>query len=499
MGVELRDYQLAAVGNVRDRFAAGDRSVLLVSPTGSGKTVMFAYVTAGTAQKGKRVLLLAHRRELLRQISKALTLNGVSHAVMSGGSLGVPRSPVVVASVFTLANRLSRFEPPDLIVGDEAHHFTPRSTWGKVVQAFPKARIMGVTATPERLDGKGLGDLFQSMVLGPSVAELTMRGYLSPAEVYAPAMPDLTGVKRGANDYQREDLAAAMDKPSITGSAVAHYTKLAPGKKAVCFCVSIKHAEDVAKDFRAAGYRATSIDGAMDDSIRDRILRDFERGDIDVLTSCDLISEGFDLPAIEVAILLRPTESLSLYLQQVGRAIRPAPGKTKTIVLDHAGNTRRHGFIDEERSWQLTGRMKKAKGAPSEAATVRTCPKCYAAHRPMPACPACGHVYKVNSRSIEQRDGELIQVASADEIAAAAAESDIKRQFYQLLAIGKNRGFSDPQSWAFNVVCSKEASRLASRRDAFGQQLINGLTIRERQQVWERTVGTGEAPIPQHY
>ena len=226
--MQLRDYQELAIEAVRDSYRAGHRRTLLVSPTGSGKTVIFSYVAAGVAKNGKRVLIIAHRRELLKQISAALTKAGVKHSMLVSTSRGIPTRNVVVASVFTLANRLKHFPAPDLIVGDEAHHFTPDSSWGKVVSAFPKALVLGVTATPERLDGKGLGSLFDDMVLGPTVAELTEQEYLSPADVYAPSRPDMSGIHTRMGDYVKSELEQAMDKPSITGSAVAHYSKLTP-------------------------------------------------------------------------------------------------------------------------------------------------------------------------------------------------------------------------------------------------------------------------------
>lgn len=463
-----------------------DRMHLLGDFTVGHNTLMFSYISAGMARNDKRILILAHRRELLTQISKALKRVNVRHAVMSGGSRGIPTANVVVASVFTLARRLKYFPSPDLIIGDEAHHFTEKSTWGQCVLAFPKARVLGVTATPERLDGKGLGKMFDDMVMGPTVAELTEQGFLSPADVYAPSKPDLKGLRTRMGDYVNAELEGAMDRPSITGSAVAHYTKLASGKRAIAFCVSVKHAEDVAEDFRRAGYVAKSIDGGMKINDRDQILKDFEEGKIRVLTSCDLISEGFDLPAVEVAIMLRPTKSLSLYLQQAGRAIRISPGKEKTIILDHAGNTAVHGFIDEHREWVLTdGDSRKAK-AGEAAPTVRSCPECFAMHRPMPICPKCGHEYKVKGRKIEQKEGELVQMSRADDTNVEV--SDLARQFQILSGVGRKRGYNQPEKWAFNVICGKEAARLSKLRGISGKT-TNGLTAEERGRIWAQTMG----------
>lgn len=488
--MKLRDYQEAAISRIRDSFRQGNKRVLLVSPTGSGKTVIFSYVAAGTAKNHKRVLIIAHRRELLKQISKALKAAGVKHAVLTAGYRGIPATPVVVASVFTLAKRLKYWPEPSLIVGDECHHFTPDSTWGKVVNHFPNAFLLGVTATPERLDGKGLGLMFDDMVVGPSVAELTAQGFLSPADVYAPSIPDLNSVRSRAGDYAGTDLEVAMDKPSITGSAVSHYTKLAAGKRACVFCVSVKHAKDVAEDFRRVGYNAHHVDGSMDIDVRDKILSDFESGTVQVLTSCDLISEGFDIPAIEVAILLRPTQSLSLYLQQVGRAIRIHPDKTSTIVLDHAGNTARHGFIDEHRDWELTDGSVRKKREGEQPSPARTCPDCYAVHRPMPVCPKCGHVYKANNRKVEEREGELIQISKSHEAEDAAGEQDLTRRFRVLMAVGRNRRYTHPDKWAFNVICGQESARLAKKRDAVHHKLVNGLTEGERKRIWNMTMGT---------
>lgn len=491
--MQLRDYQELAIEAVRDSYRAGHRRTLLVSPTGSGKTVIFSYVAAGVAKNGKRVLIIAHRRELLKQISAALTKAGVKHSMLVSTSRGIPTRNVVVASVFTLANRLKHFPAPDLIVGDEAHHFTPDSSWGKVVSAFPKALVLGVTATPERLDGKGLGSLFDDMVLGPTVAELTEQEYLSPADVYAPSRPDMSGIHTRMGDYVKSELEQAMDKPSITGSTVAHYTKLTPGKKAIAFCVSVKHARDVAEDFRRAGYAAFHIDGGMKEAERDQVLKDFESGKIQVLTSCDLVSEGFDLPAVEVAILLRPTQSLSLYLQQCGRAIRPSPGKEKTYIFDHAGNTARHGFIDEPRDWTLNGDIikKRRAEAKEKPADIRTCPECFAMHPPTPACPKCGHIYKVKSRKIQHIDGELVQLSHAGEAKAAMEERDWKRRFDVLTAVGRKRGYKQPKQWAFNVICGQEATRLAKSRNA--NRTTNGLTAEERQRIWTLTMGKNAA------
>ena len=490
--MQLRDYQESAVQAVRDSFRAGHKNTLLVSPTGSGKTVIFSYIAAGMARNNKRILIVAHRRELLKQISGALKRVGVAHAVMAGGYRGVPTANVVVASVFTLVKRIKGIEPFDLIIGDEAHHFTPDSSWGKVVTGFPRARVLGVTATPERLDGKGLGQMFADMVMGPTVAELTAQGFLSHAVVYAPSAPDLGGVGTRMGDYVQKQLEDAMDKAVITGSAVKHYGKYAPGKKAIAFCVSVKHAKNLAKEFRDAGFAASHIDGGMKEDERDSVLKAFEEGRVRVLTSCDLVSEGFDLPSVEVAILLRPTKSLGLYLQQCGRAIRPHPDKERTIILDHAGNTARHGFIDDDREWTLADGFVQGRGKGDKAETVRTCTACFAMHKPSPTCPVCDYVYPVKPRIVKQIDGDLVMTTRAGEQDMTTAEGMLQNKFKVLISVGRKRGYKNPTLWAYNVICGQEAARIAKKVGTRDVQTTNGLTEGERTAIWKMTMGTGQ-------
>lgn len=488
MAIELRDYQQDAVVKVRDAFGRV-RRVLLVKPTGAGKTIVFAYIAEGVQRKGKRVGIFAHRRELLRQISKALDLFNVPHAMLTADSRGMPRAPVLVGSIFTFKNRLKHSVPFDLLIFDEAHHAALGTTYGQVISSFPDARVLGVTATPLRLDGQGLGDSFDEMVIGPTVAELTAMGWLSPAEVYAPKHAlDLRGLKVRGGDYVNSELTEMMDKPSITGNAVEHYSRMAMGKSAIAFCCSIKHAIDVATEFRAAGIAAEHVDGKMEDYERDGALMRFQRGETPVLTSCDLISEGFDMPGIEVAILLRPTMSLGLYMQQVGRAIRPMFGKSRTLVLDHAGNTAQHGFIDEPREWTLNAKERKER---ERAAPTSVCPKCYAVHHPGPTCPRCGHMYVTTPREVLQFDGQLEKISGPEEVHAAVQGSEYSRSYSILINIAKQRSYEKPHEWAFANVAAQYARELAkSGQSRANGMMINGLTLEERDRLMQMIRGT---------
>lgn len=436
--IQLRPYQDTLVAAIRSSLASHSR-VLAVSPTGSGKTVTFSYIASRARERGKRIGIFAHRAELLDQISKTLKQFNVPHGMITSGASFVPGQSVYVCSAQTYAKRVGTARAPvfDLGIIDEAHHCTDGSTWGKCMVASPDARWIGVTATPERLDGRGLAESFDDMVLGPTPRELIAAGALSDYRLFCPSTIDLTGVHTVAGDYNRGELAEAVDRPSVTGDAVRHYTTYLNGAPSAAFCVSILHAQHVAEEFRAAGYKAASVDGKMDPSERARIVGEFSRGELNVLTSCDLISEGFDVPGMHGAILLRPTQSLSLFMQQVGRALRTAPGKERAIIMDHAGNVGRHGLPDADREWSLEGRRKGEKRAPVES--VRQCERCACAFESRRSeCPECGWRPAVNIREIEKVDGELTEVDkdAARERAAVIASQAKARDLDSLMALG---------------------------------------------------------------
>lgn len=456
MAFALRDYQAEIVDNVRAQFAAGTRRVLIQLPTGGGKTALTANMFGTATERGNRSFFICHRRELIAQASATFEATGIPHGIVAAGMTGNRAAPVQVCGIQTLANRLERYGTPTFIAFDEAHHVAA-GTWRAVYEKFPRAFIVGLTATPERLDGQGLDEFFDVMVEGPTTADLIARGYLSPFRLFAPAQPDLTGIATARGDFERGKLAAAMDKPAITGDAVSHYRKLASGKRAVVFCASIQHSQTVVKSFQAAGYMALHVDGTMSPADRDAAVRAFERGAIQILSNVDLFGEGFDLPAIEVAILLRPTKSLGLYLQQVGRALRTSPGKTEAIILDHAGNSARHGLPDDPRQWSLAGREKRP--ASKSEVGVKTCPVCYrVVVSTRPAC-SCGHVFAAQPREIKHRDGELHEVTARREVSPLKREQQAARTLEELIRIGTARGYKNPAAWASHVIRGRQGSR----------------------------------------
>jgi DNA repair protein RadD len=445
MVINLRSYQIKAIEGLRESFRLGAKAPLLVGPCGMGKTIIFTAIANSAAARGRRVLILVHRRELLRQASDKLRWAGLDHGLIAAGIKPSP-APVQVASVQTIARRLSGIDwQPDLIIIDEAHHATA-GQWDRTLQHWPSAYRLGVTATPCRLDGRGLRSAFDHLVLGPSVAELIDAGFLSHSRIYAPpVVADLSGIRTRAGDYANDQAAAAMDRPTVTGDAIAHYQRLAAGQQAIAFCCNVAHAESVCAAFQAAGVRAVLLLGTTID--RDQVVADFGAGLVQILITVDVVSEGFDVPAASVAILLRPTKSLGLYLQQVGRVLRPALGKQAALILDHVGNVTRHGFPDDHRDWTLDEGIRRTAG--TAAPSVRTCPECYAAFKPQPICPVCGaQCAPITNRKIRQLAGEL-QELKRSEMRQARRKQGTARTLEQLLALANERGYSP--GWAYRI------------------------------------------------
>jgi DNA repair protein RadD len=460
--VRLRPYQIEAVNKVRAEFRDGAAGVLLQMPTGAGKTIVASGIVGSAYERGTRTLFLVHRAELLRQTTEKFTAFRIPHATLAAGMRRVPGDQIVVASVQTAARRIERMPPFDFIVIDEAHHALAQ-TWREILDANPRARLLGLSATPSRLDGRGLGEhvggYFDRMVVGPSVQQLIDDGALAPPRVFASAQRvDVSRVRSRGGEFATDQLAAVMSERRLIGDAIDHYSRICPGKRAIAFCVNIAHAEDITAAFRAAGWPAARIDGGMGPDERARLVAAFSSGTVKILVSVDLISEGFDVPGCDAALLLRPTHSEGLFLQQVGRALRPAPGKACAYILDHAENTERHGLPQEDRVWSLDGRRPR-DGGPD----VKRCPSCFAMlPRMMMQCPECEHTFALSTDDegnagrgggVEQVEGELIELTPAmieerrrsrnAEVARAETRADLER-------IARERGYR--RGWVDHVL-----------------------------------------------
>ncbi len=464
----LRQYQDGGVTDIGAAFDAGYRSVLYTLPTGGGKTVIFAEIARLCDEYGSRACILVHRDTLLEQASQKLRDIQVLHSIIAPGRTNFGDN-VHVASVQTLVRRIEQHEF-DLLIIDEGHHGIAGS-YKKLINAWPECRVLGVTATGIGTAGRGLGETYDIIVPGPSIRALMDDGYLTEAVSYgASKIVDLSRARTTAGDYNAQDLHNIMDRNEVTGDAVAHYTKLCPGAPAVVFCVSVQHADDVASEFKRAGYNAASVHGRMPmHEIRDAI-DGLRKGTIQVLTSCDLISEGFDAPGVVACILLRPTKSLIVYLQQIGRGLRPsyakgmplgtreqrlaaiaASKKPHAIILDHAGNAFRFGLADEEREWSLDAKKKKG-GPPVQA--LKVCPNMFC-HVPVwkKVCPHCGHVFVVaeQAREINQVDGSLTQLNAAVIGRIRKSEDAQCKTYSDMVELGRRRGHAP--SWAFRRWC----------------------------------------------
>lgn len=453
--IELRDYQKQLIDDARDALRS-HRNVLLQSACGSGKTALSVYMMGEAARAGIRSMFVVHQNELLQQTSKALWKQKLEHGVIASGRR-VSRMPVQVASVQTLVNRLDKYQEPGLIVIDEAHRSTNTSYY-RVLEAYPKARVVGLTATPQRTDGRGLNELYSGLVTGPSIRQLIDAGYLSDYEIFAPpSVADVTGVQTRGGDYAQGELADAMDKPTITGDAVSHYKRLALGKRCVVMCANVKHAESVAEQYRRCSIPSETMHGGMTDRERNAALERFRRGETLVLTNAQLLIEGVDVPAIEVVQWLRPTQSLIVWMQGNGRGLRPAPGKDQLLILDHVGNVHKHGLPDQEREWSLQGTKDKGKSKQQEPEiNIQQCPKCFHVFLPGPErCPKCGAVLPTKKKAeMQVVDGHLERIEIKTKAQEQAERKQRRREQGQsrtiegLVRLGVARQFRNPSAWA---------------------------------------------------
>ncbi len=459
----LRPRQATAIQHVREAYRAGKRAPILVAPTGFGKTHTAAAIIQSALDRGRTVWFLAHLREILEDTANRLRSVNIPFGEIGAGKPKEYYRRVQVVSVQTAVRR-DDLPKPDLVIVDECH-LAVATTYLKVLGKIGNPVLLGLTGTPCRLDGKGLGELFDEIIPTCSTGTLIKEELLAPIKYFAPHRPDLTGLRMSGGDYRQSDLDDEMDRSTITGDVIEHYRKHCDGKRAVAFCTSIKHAEHVAAEFQAAGYRAVAISGESKRSERTEALTGLREGTIQVVCNAQLWVAGVDVPQIECIVLLRPTKSLTFYLQAIGRGLRmsPASGKTHLTVLDHAGSIFEHGPPDMERKWSLQGRSRRGQ----RATPVRQCPACFAAHVPAPVCPECGYRYPSPKKGGPQEvDGELDEIdmrqaaalerlAKKKEQMAKKAEQGRAKTLDQLIELGRSRGYKHPVGWARKIMASR--------------------------------------------
>ncbi len=443
--IELRDYQEDLYRKTREAFRNGKRRVLVCVGCGAGKSYIFAKMAENA--RGD-VLVLTHRRELLEQTAALFAKHGINARV---------------EMILTEASHLGEHEKPALIITDEAH-LSRSNSWMKVLDYYDTFTV-GFTATPVRLDGKPLGDIYDELVCGVSVRWLIDNQRLAPYEYYAPTAVETEGMRIQAGDYVIKDLEQLMCDRAIYSDVLKSWERIAKGQKTIAYCVSVKHAEETMKIFRKAGYTASEIDGSTPPKVRSRIMNDFRDGKITVLCNVGIISEGVSIDDVSCCLLLRPTESHALYWQQAMRCMRYQPGKVATII-DCVGNYSRNPLPDANVEWSLTQSARKKPRTNTEGDFfIRTCPSCYKVFKTAPVCPYCGEEYPLHPREIKAHESIELARISAEE--AEKAERERKRArmeqgraktFPELLAIGKARGYKNPAAWARIVLKGRKAN-----------------------------------------
>jgi len=417
----LRPYQSASIDKVEQLVGEGVRAPLIVAPTGAGKTVIAADIIRRNA--GKHILFLAPRRELIHQTCKKLDEVGVRYGVILAGDGRTDKyAHVQVASADTLISRALRRQKLklpafDIILIDEAH-VGLTDTRQRLLDLWPGATIIGLTATPCRSDGKALGRVYDEIVEVTTVAELVEQGFLCPARYFSVSEPDLKRVRTTAGDFNQHDLDEVMNQSKLVGNIVEHWLRHAADRRTVVFATSIAHSAALAEEFVSHGVTAEHVDANSPQNVREAIFRRFSSGETQVLTNCTLASIGFDLPDLNCVVFARPTKSLGLYIQMLGRGLRPAPGKRDCLVLDHAGNVHRHGFATDPRYWTLHGkyaedlekkaREKKKREDAGEVAI--TCKQCKCVFDGGRVCPACGWSAPPKQKPIDTREGSLVEM-----------------------------------------------------------------------------------------
>jgi DNA repair protein RadD len=476
----LRDYQAEMIQSARDALRRVPR-VLLQAPTGAGKTVLASFMVGQSTSRALSCWFICHRAELIEGTSKTFHKFGQPHGIIAAGHPMNLQALAQICSIDTLKNRLDQLKPPKLAIVDECHHCSAAG-WALVIEWLTKhgAKIVGLSATPKRLDGQGLDAHFDEIVLGPSVAWLMEEGHLADYMAFCPPAPK--ELKARGKDDGCGAQAKVMDKPKLTGDIVQHWLKRARGMRTVGFACNVKHSQHMVEAFRAAGIPAAHLDGGTPAGERRRIIQDFAEGRILVLWNVSLFGEGFDLAAIaqrdvtvDCVILARKTASLSLFLQMIGRGLRPN-GELVKVILDHADNVRTHGYPDDEREWELKGRTKNGAANDNGPPPPVICTGCFnAIRRPLPpACPHCGkQLEAATSGEIKVAEGELqadMEVERRREERLAAQEERKRRvreevdakTLDELVRLGKARGYKFPMKWAQH----KFGARAAKQRTA---------------------------------
>lgn len=410
MEINLRPYQLALKNKAREAFKNNKR-VILLAPCGSGKTVIASSIMQDAIKKGNKVWFIVHRSELMKQANDTLERYGIS------------KKNIEVYMVQSLAHKLDKIkEEPNLIIVDECQH-SSSSTYRKIINQYPNAYILGLSATPTRLTGKPLGDIYETIISEVTAKQLIEMKYLADYSYYAPELNiDFNNIKIKAGDYDTEDVNRAMSKAKIYGDIIKTYKKLANNKKTILYCASIEYSKKMEKLFSENGYKIKHFDGTTPEKERQQIVEDFRNNKIQMLTNVDLIGEGFDVPDCECVLLLRPTQSLNLFIQSSTRCLRKN-GDKKAIIIDYVNNIQKHGLPTMDRQWSLDKKVKEYDNENDDGTLrIRVCKECFSTFEGGNVCPYCGAEYELTA--IEIQNIKEVQLKKVEE------ERELKRQQY---------------------------------------------------------------------
>jgi superfamily II DNA or RNA helicase len=433
---QLHDYQKTLVNRTRQAYADGFKAPCVVAPCGAGKSVIISDIARMTTNKGNRVLFLVHRKELIDQIRGTFHKNEVNMNLVEFGM------------VQTIVRRLEKTAKPSLIITDESHHGLAAS-YRKIYDYFEDVLRLGFTATPIRLNGSGLGDINDILIEEVDAEWLIANGFLSPYKYYAPKLINTDFLKLNSlQEFSNASIDKAMDNKTIYGDVIEHYQELAPGEQAICYCHSIEASLQVKSEFLSHNITAEHIDATTPKNERDEIIRKFRGKEIQVLTNVDLIGEGFDVPDCSTVIMLRPTQSLSLFIQQSMRGMRYKPEKT-SIIIDHVDNVRRFGLPDQKRHWSLHSKKKQSQVAEVK---IKQCVSCFAVYpSDLKECPECGYKPEVK-RAVEYEEDKtatLEQITKEDvNITLDFREPSDCKSMGELYELAKHRGYK--RGWAFH-------------------------------------------------